>query len=782
MCAAMFAPVFALAYIPGESGFVSLENEHGIWGNPASLAAFDSKGALVSYDYDDGIKDFRIGGNLEHWAAGFSYTQGPDNLDESYWNLTHSNDLFNRVFFVGERVSAFRSADFSGTEWSLGVGALLRPFNFVSLGYSCDNLLYVGPKAPARVQNVGATLRLGPMLSVSYDVEDFENHRLLLELGAYGVRWGFRMPLHGGDDYRLTFSTSFGGNNHGALHVYDDLLPKGGAWGFHSARNPNASLSAQIIRVPLDMQVSETEDELAFFRKSSICIWHVRNLFEHMLRDPGAGLVILDFSGYKGNIGISCEIDRYVSKLKARGAKVIAYMDDVRPAVLLASAHVDRIVVEPSAHMHWRGIGGNILFYKGLFDKLGVKVEFLRHGKYKAAVEPYIADSMSVEARSNYDTLYRDLWTSMESYVAMRKLSPQMGLDRATAYLDSVSSLPLVTAKAAQKTGLVDTLLYLDQVPSYALKTFFGINYPNAAYRTWRPNDTKLFNESWAPRASVALLNIDGTIDSRMEHSVLESLRKLPATGAEALIVRISSPGGSAIASDKIWAALRNVSEQGIPVVSSIGYMGASGGYYIACAGDVILAEPMAIVGSIGIYGGKVDASGLLSKIGLKAETVKTHEYADATTFTRPWTDAEKAALQEYMDDFYNRFTGVVSRATKIPQATVDTAYGGGRVMIGVKAKEAGLVHELGGIDLAIAVAKQLADIGDRTDVDLMILDSEKSMTVPMITSRLMSGKGSVSEMSNWVDYLAELGQTKLWAIDPVLFESSVFAESRGVE
>ena len=775
-------PAMAFGYIPGESGFVSVDNEHGIWGNPASLAAFDSKGALVVYDYDDGIRDFRIGGNLEHWAAGFDYTRGPNRLDESRWSLTHSNDLWNRYIFVGERVTALRSADFHGTEWSFAMGALIRPFSFVSLGYSCDNLLYGGPKAPDRVQNAGATLRLGPMFSVSYDVEDYEKHRLLVELGAYGGRWGLRVPLYGDDEYRLTFSLSFGGYNNGALHIYDDLLPKGGAWGFHSARNPNASLSAQIIRVPLDMQVSEVEDEFGFFRKNSICIWHVRNLFEHLLRDPGAGLVILDFSGYKGNIGVSSEIDRYVSKLKLRGSKVVAYMDDVRPALLLAAAHVDRIVVEPSAHMHWRGLGGNILFYKGLFDKLGVKVEFLRHGRYKAAVEPYIADSMSTEARSNYDTLYKDLWQAMESYVSMRKLAFKRGKESAVAYLDSVANLPLVTASAAQKVGLVDTLLYLDQVPSYALKTFFDVDYPNAAYRTWNPNTTKLFNESWAHRAPVALLNIDGTIDSRMERSVLESLRKLPATGAQALIVRISSPGGSAIASDKIWAALRHVSDLGIPVVSSIGYMGASGGYYIACAGDVILAEPMAIVGSIGIYGGKVDVSGLMSKIGLKAETVKTHEYADATTLTRPWTDAEKAALQEYMDEFYNRFTGVVSRATKIPQETVDTLYGGGRVMIGVKAKEAGLVHELGGIDLAISAAKQLAGISASTDVDLLMLNSDKSMTIPMISSKILSGKGSMADLTNWMDYLAEMGETKLWAVDPVLFESSVFAPSQGVE
>ncbi|WP_298771053.1 signal peptide peptidase SppA [uncultured Fibrobacter sp.] len=752
----LFCAAYALAYIPGESGFVSLENEHGIWGNPAGVAAFDSKGGLTSYDYDDGIREFRIGGNLEHWAAGFDYTHGPHHLDISRWSLTHGNDLWNRAVFVGERVTALRTAEFSGTEWGLDLGLMLRPFKFVSLGYSCDNVLYVGPQAPDRVQNLGATLRLGPLMSVSYDVEDFESHRLLVELGMYGVRWGLRVPIYGGDDeYRFTVSTSFGGYNNASLHVYDDLLPKGGAWGFHTARNPNASLAAQIIRVPLDMEVKETEDEFFFFRKNSVSIWHVRNLFEHMLRDPACGLVILDFSGYKGNIGISSEIDRYVVRHKARGGKVVAYMDDVRPAVLIAAAHADRIVMEPSAHLHWRGLGGNFLFYKGLFDKLGVKVEFLRHGKYKAAVEPYIADSMSTEARSNYETLYGDLWTAMQTYISMRK----KGLESRTfERLDSLANMPVVTAKAAKNAGIVDTVLYIDQVPSYALKTFYDIDLPYASYRTWRPTDKKIFNESWAHRAPIALLNIDGTIDSRMERSVLESLRKLPGSGAEALIVRISSPGGSAIASDKIWAALRHVSELGIPVVSSIGYMGASGGYYIACAGDRILAEPMAIVGSIGIYGGKVDASGLMAKVGLRAETVKTHEYADATTFTRPWTDQEKAALQEYMDDFYERFTGVVSRATGIPQATVDTAYGGGRVMIGVKALQAGLVHDLGGIDAAISVAKQLADIGATTDVDLMVLESGNSFTLPMPSSKAM------------LDYVVELSQPQLWAVDPILW------------
>lgn len=756
----MVATVSAVfAYVPGESGFTSLEGAHGIWGNPAGLAAFDSKGALASYDYDNGISDVKIGGNLEHWAAGFNYKVGKGGLDESRWDVTYSNDLFSRSLFWGARAGAFRSADFKGTEWEAGLGLIYRPLKFLSLGYSCENLLYFGPKAPERIHNAGLTFKVGNTFNVSYDVENFEDHRLLLELEVYGIRGALQVPIYGKDEFKLTLSTSIGAYNNVALHVYDDFLPKGGAWGFHTSRNPKANRFAQILRIPLDMQVSDAEEAYSPFKKSSTSIWKVRNLFEHIYRDPSCGLIILDFAGYKGNMGVSNEINRSILKMQARGGKVIAYLDDIRPSVLVAAANADRIVVEPSAHLNWRGLGGSRLYYKGFFDKLGVKVEFLRHGKFKSAVEPYVADSMSVEARSNADTLYKDMWNILSTLVANRKVRRGVSQDSMVAYLDSIAAKPMVTASAAKKAGLVDTVLYIDQVPSFALKTFFDVDAPNARYRTWRPMEKKLFDENWAKRSSIAVLNIDGSIDNRTERVALDALRRLPSTGAKALIVRISSPGGSAIASDKIWAALRYVSEQGTPVVASIGSMGASGGYYIACGADHIISEPMAIVGSIGIYGGKIDVSGLLSKLGVRSEPVKSHEYADAESFNRPWTDVEKAALQEYMDDFYNRFTEVVSKATKIPQATVDSSYGGGRVMVGYKAFKAGLVHEIGGIDDAIAAAKRLAKINENNDVDLIFMDTDKTYILPNPSSKA------------FVDFLAEMEQNRLWAIEPSLWD-----------
>lgn len=755
---ALFAFVaMAQAYLPGESGFVSLEGGHGLFGNPAGLAAFDSWGALTDYQYDDGVSQFRIGGNLNHWGAGFDYRTDGDGFDEARWSVTHSTDLFNRYVFFGSRATAFRSAAFEGTEWTYGLGVMVRPFRFLSLGYSCDNLLYLGPESMDRVHNVGATLRLGRNFGVSYDLENWDEHRLLFELEMYGFRLGFKMPVYGDDDeYTLTLSTAFGAYNNFAVTVFDDYLPKRGAWGYHRSRDPRASTSAQIVYVPLDMEVSEVESKFMFVKQNSIGLWEVRNMFDHLLNDRSCGLVVLDFSGYKGNVGVSGEIRRLIMRHRAHGGKVVAYLDDVRPAVLLAASTADRIVVEPSAHFSWRGLGGGVTFYKGLFDKLGVKVEFLRHGAYKSAVEPYIADSMSVESRGNIETLYKDLWKVLNTFVAYGRQGSSRSLEDRVTQLDSLAKVPLVTAKYAKQAGLADTMLYIDQVPSYALKTFFGLDAPYAHFKKWQPTDLRMFDEKWAHRAKIAMLNIDGTIDSRMERAVVESLHRLPGSGMKALIVRISSPGGSAIASDKIWYALRHVSELGIPVVASIGNMGASGAYYIACGADYIFAENYSIVGSIGIYGGKVDLSGLMEKVGLRSEPVKTHEHSDAESFARPWTDEEKAALQDYMDDFYNRFTGIVSQATKIPQATVDTAYGGGRVMVGYKAYRAGLVQALGGLDDAIAKAKEFAEISASTDVELVQINTRNSFVVP--------------DPKAMMDYIVDFEQTKFWALEPALW------------
>ena len=151
----------SFAYIPGESGFVSQDGGHGIFGNPASLSAFDSKGVLLGYQFDDNVSALRAGANLERLGVGFDYRTDGEGFDESRWSATYSFPMFDRMFFWGSRVTALRSADFEGTEWTMTQGFLLRPVNFFSLGYTCENLLYLGPQSQDRIHSFGATLRVG---------------------------------------------------------------------------------------------------------------------------------------------------------------------------------------------------------------------------------------------------------------------------------------------------------------------------------------------------------------------------------------------------------------------------------------------------------------------------------------------------------------------------------------------------------------------------------------------------------------------------------------------
>lgn len=748
-CILLSIPCFLLAYIPGGT-FVSLTDDQGLFANPAGLSAFDSKGGLFSYEYSEKVHQLQLGFNLSSLGFSFDYKTDQKGFDESYWHLTHSFSLFNRTIFWGHRLTAFRSADFNGTSMSYSPGLLWRPLSFLSMGFTSYNLGQVNSEKIKRIQNFGAAFQLGEKVIIGYDFQNLESHQLFLQTSINGIELNFQIPIYGENDgYKLSLSYSLAYLNAGVT-FFDDFIPHRFVLGYHRSRNPNASSQAKIIRVPLSLPVKEIEEGFSFFRDPSMSVWTVKNHFEQILHDPSTGIVIFDFSGYSGGSAISKEIQRGIETLRESGRKVIAYLDDVRPTVLLASATADRIVVEPSARVNLRGLAGTSLYYKGFLDWIGVDVQLLRHGDYKSAVEPYTKDSMSVEARSDRESLYNEWWTTlMDDYNA--SFLPK-------SKFDSVVSKPLLTAKSAKERRLVNEVLYIDQVPSYALKEFYDLDIPQARAITWSPTDRKIFTNDWKSRYRIAVLNIEGTITKKTEVESLALIEEaMQGQEYEALIVRINSPGGDAQASEKIWRALKVLSNTGFPVIASVGDMAASGGYYIACGADSIVAEKTSIVGSIGIFGGKINTSELLKSINIRVETVKTHEHADAESFTRGFSVDEKQALQEYMDDFYARFVQVVSDATKIPNNKVDQSYGGGRVFIGKTALSHGLVHSLGGLDEAIRIAKKLAKIKESKHVELVPLKSKNSY-INRISFKSLA------------DFVSSFDEDFTWAMEPDLW------------
>lgn len=756
--------VAAFAYLPGDRSFPSLANSNGLFGNPAGISAFDSPGALLNFGRTkDGVYEFSTGFHGDYWGASFEYRSDYDAVDESRWNLLTSIPIFERFAFLGASWNAFRSSAFDGTDWAVTPGIIVRPFRFLSLGFDSRNALQFGPEKQERVQEYGATFRPLSGFSVSYAGENAERHRLLFQADFGLLDVGVQVPIHGDDEYRVYLSHAIGRSFQGTVSVDDDFRPRHVSLGYHLAKLPSPHFLPRVVRVPLSMPLTETEPGFSLFGfgENSLGLESLREHFDMLLADGSAQVILFDFSGYRAGTAISKEIERGIARLNLHGRRTVAYLDELRPTTLLAAASATKIVLQPSARVNFRGVGGEVLYYKGLFDLLGVKVELLRHGAYKSAVEPYTADSMSAEARENYERLYGEWWNVLVEDSKMRVPNPSL--------LDSLLARPSLLASDAKRVGLVDTLLYLDEVAPYALRTFYDVDVPFVAVSNFAPRTgTRIFDEDWRPRSKIALLNIEGTIvdgsggynpisGSRSTGSkeVLDALdRLLRSPEYSALIVRINSPGGSAQASDEIWRRLRTVSRGKMPVVASIGDMGASGGYMIACGADEIIAEKASIVGSIGIFGGKVSFKGLLDKLKLRAETVKTHESADAEGFGNAFTPSEREALQNYLDAFYDRFLDVVVGATGLSKDSLDKNLAGGRVFTGSQGVQNGLVHRIGGLDLAIREAKRLSGLSENRAVTL-----ESILTGD---SHVFRG---ISEQSAVFSWMEALEKTQVWAL-----------------
>lgn len=742
--------------MPGESGFASLADDHGLFNNPAALPAFGSAGALGTFEIENGTRALQLGANIGNYGLAFDYRTDDGKLDEAKWSATQGVSIFDGLFSVGHRVQAFRSSGFDGTEFSWSPGVMITPFSFISLGYVGHDLGYIGPHNLDRIHEFGATLKFGD-LAFSYDFYDFDKHKVLVSYELFGYYMGLEIPAwpRGSGEYRFNLAHSIGPNFELGARFSEDYIPHHAGLAYHYARDPRASTTL-IARIPLNAPVKESSGlNLPFFGDRSISVYTVKHHIDQVLASPNMGIVIFDFSGYEGGWAVSREIARGIARIRESGRYVVAFLDDVRPTTLVASATASLKVAEPSARVTFRGFGGTSLFYKGLLEKLGVKVEFLRHGEYKSAVERYMADSMSTEARSDLERIYKGRWD------LLLKNFPE----RSKIALDSFAETPMLTASAAYRAGLVDTVLYIEDLPRVAVKKFVHVDAPYAWAATYNPSNRPILGMNRGYHPQIALITIDGTITGKSAEKTIEEIHRVEDSGAGALILRINSPGGSAQASDKVWSALRDLSRRGMPIVASIADMGASGGYYIACGADEIIAEEFSIVGSIGIYGGKVNASGLLNKLGLKPQTVQTHSHASAESFTRGFDDAEKAALQDFMDDFYNRFLGVVARATKLTPERIDRDYGGGRVFTGEEALQKGLVNKLGGLDVAIAEAKFFAGFSLKTQVELVNVSDEKSFLLSSPKVPLVQVDG-ISELKQAASMLDEISATSLWALD----------------
>ena len=410
------------------------------------------------------------------------------------------------------------------------------------------------------------------------------------------------------------------------------------------------------------------------------------------------------------------EIRDALKDFKESGKFIVAYGDTYTQNLYYLSSVADKVLLNPQGMLEWRGLAATPMFFKDLLEKIGVEMQIFKVGTYKSAVEPFISTEMSPANREQVNVYLSSIWGQITSSVAESRNLSVEALNK-----EADRMLMFYPAEESVKNGLVDTLIYKNDVRDY-LKNMVGIdkddNMPVLGIQDMINVKKNVPRDKSGNVIAVyyAYGEIDGVSSASTDEGinsekVIKDLRKLKDDeNVKAVVLRVNSPGGSAYGSEQIWYAVNELKKEK-PVLVSMGDYAASGGYYIACNADTIVAEPTTLTGSIGIFGMMPNAKGLTEKLGVNFDVVKTNPYADFGNLTRPMNDGEKGLMQMYVNKGYELFLTRCSDGRGISMEELDKI-AQGRVWTGSTAKELGLVDELGGLDkaLEIAIAKAGVD------------------------------------------------------------------------
>ena len=416
------------------------------------------------------------------------------------------------------------------------------------------------------------------------------------------------------------------------------------------------------------------------------------------------------------------EIRNALLDFKESGKFVIAYADSYPQGLYYLSSAADKVLLNPKGMIEWRGIASAPLFYKDLLQKIGVEMQVFKVGTYKSAVEPFIATEMSSANREQVTAFITSIWGQVTQGISASRNIP---VDSLNVYADRM--LMFYPSEESVKCGLADTLIYRNDVRNY-LKKLVEIdeddNLPivglsdmmNVKKNVPKDKSGNIVAVYYASGEITDYPSSATSEDGIVGSKVIRDLRKLKDDNdVKAVVLRVNSPGGSAFASEQIWHAVKELKTKK-PVIVSMGDYAASGGYYISCIADTIVAEPTTLTGSIGIFGIIPNVKGLTDKIGLSYDVVKTNKYADFGNIMRPFNEDERSLLQMMITEGYDTFVSRCAEGRHMTKEAIEKI-AEGRVWTGETAKKLGLVDELGGIDKALDIAVAKAGIEGYTVV-----------------------------------------------------------------
>jgi protease IV len=430
------------------------------------------------------------------------------------------------------------------------------------------------------------------------------------------------------------------------------------------------------------------------------------------------GVYIYGDSGGASSTGFATlkEVRQALQRFRAAGKPIFAYDVDWREREYYLGSVANTIAVNPIGSLELNGLSSETTFFTGALQKFGVGVQVTRVGKYKSAVEPFLLTKRSPESREQTEKLLGDLW---QEFLTAAGKDRKLTVPQLQVIADSKGT---VMAKEAQQAGLVDRVVYDDEIEA-ELKQLTGENDPEKSFRqvdlgTYARAIAKDITRNSKHKVAVvyaegAIVNGVGAADMVGGDRLTAQLRDLRLNpDVKAVVLRVNSPGGSATASEIIQREIVLLRQAKKPIVVSMGDVAASGGYWIATYGDRIFAQPNTITGSIGVFGQLFNVQKIANANGITWDVVKTGKFADHQTISRPKTPEELALIQRSVNQIYDQFLTKVADSRKLKKVKV-AQIAQGRIWSGVQAKSLGLVDELGGLDEAIQAAVKQAKLGN---------------------------------------------------------------------
>lgn len=705
-----------------------------VWTNPAGIGFLRSSSAFFSQSFgcDTSYTNFLVaGGN-----AGFGWQRtdlGSDRRVDRWRFVTSGVDRAHGVAFGAAMQLADPDGLNQGTFWSADFGALVRPTTWISVGFVArqlgapegypwaletglaarpmgNNLTFFGgalwskddPRDDPSGWHVGALANLGPGVEVGLGVNQDRT-----------VQAGLRLILG---------NAAVGAS---AQRARDDDR-SGPGWAVvafnRDYRATRLALRGNVGEIRLRGVIRDQGTGMTLFGGGTTPLNGILTQIRRAADAPDISGLYLRIEGVDIGQGMADELRDALVQFKEDSHKpIVAYLAsaDVREYYLASVA--DSIYLEPMGHLDFVGYAAHVMFLRRALNKLGVQPELVRVGKYKSATETFTDSTISEASREQLDELLDDWYEKLVDAVAK---SRNVTTDSVRTLIDNGP----YTASDAKRCGLVDALGYEDEAFESAkslVRSRVGHSRGRVSMASRRPYD-----ERWGPRPQVAVVFASGDIITGQSgvdlisgsqfigsETMVKALRQVREDKAiRAVVLRIDSPGGSALASDMIWREVDKLRKTDKPLVVSVGDLAASGGYYLACAGDSIVANPGAIVGSIGIFGGKLTMQELFHKIGVDFDVLTRGENAAIYSLELPLTPEQREKLQDDVEQGYQVFLSRVADGRRMTTAEVDSI-GQGHIYTGERGIDHGLIDRTGGLEDAIRMAMDMAKIADEAEI-----------------------------------------------------------------